>query len=378
MASICRNSLHVISVILLQLATCLSFQHAAETTFQLTKSSIQPPFGNSLLLKVNGTGVQIYRCEKSSNGAGMMNYTHVGATAKLYSPYDNEKNVSVGYHYYLPHPLAQGAQPTFSFSMVEGDPVSAIPESTVTVNPIGTEKGKSEDDIDDLLLKGISHSGYGHASEVSYVQRRHSKGGVPPPYCEEDAKEIQVPYTAQYLFWSQDRSHDTAAIPSEISGYSKNSIPILGYYGEGYQHYRFNGSSWINFNVSALLYTSPGQQVVGRHYFLSQADDKGGQLAWEFSMPSGLGKVRVTFKLVSTVIVDQDSIPWTKLEATSYAADPPYISRSYIEQVKYVQRVSTVGGLPPKHEDTPNPETGNIYLSPFSSIYWFSTDTNSL
>ncbi|XP_059077955.1 uncharacterized protein LOC131876546 [Cryptomeria japonica] len=325
MASICRNSLHVISVILLQLATCLSFQHAAETTFQLTKSSIQPPFGNSLLLKVNGTGVQIYRCEKSSNGAGMMNYTHVGATAKLYSPYDNEKNVSVGYHYYLPHPLAQGAQPTFSFSMVEGDPVSAIPESTVTVNPIGTEKGKSEDDIDDLLLKGISHSGYGHASEVSYVQRRHSKGGVPPPYCEEDAKEIQVPYTAQYLFWSQDRSHDTAAIPSEISGYSKNSIPILGYYGEGYQHYRFNGSSWINFNVSALLYTSPGQQVVGRHYFLSQADDKGGQLAWEFSMPSGLGKVRVTFKLVSTVIVDQDSIPWTKLEATSYAADPPYM-----------------------------------------------------
>lgn len=91
-----------------------------------------PCFNCRLLLKVNGTGVQIYRCEKSSNGSGMMEYTHVGETAKLYSPYDNEKNVSVGYQYYLPHPLAQGAQPTFSFSMVEGDPVSAIPESTVT------------------------------------------------------------------------------------------------------------------------------------------------------------------------------------------------------------------------------------------------------
>ncbi|GLJ30262.1 hypothetical protein SUGI_0598590 [Cryptomeria japonica] len=188
----------------------------------------------------------------------MMNYTHVGATAKLYSPYDNEKNVSVGYHYYLPHPLAQGAQPTFSFSMVEGDPVSAIPKSTVTVNLIGIEKGDSEDDIDDLLLKGISYSGYGHASEVSYVQCSHSKGGVPPPYCE-DAKEIQVPYTAHYLFWYHDRSPHIEAIPFEISVDSNNSIPILRYYGEGYQHYRFNGSSRINFNVSALLYTSPRQ-----------------------------------------------------------------------------------------------------------------------
>ncbi|GLJ30258.1 hypothetical protein SUGI_0598540 [Cryptomeria japonica] len=174
------------------------------------------------------------------------------------------------------------------------------------------------------------------------------------------------------------RSPDTAAIPSEISVDSKNSIPLLGLYGEGYQHYRFNGSSWINFNVSALLYTSPGQQVVGRHYFLSQADDKGGEISWELSMPSALGKVIVTTKLVSTVIVDKDSIPWTKLEATSYTADPPYKSRSYIEKVKYVQRVSTVGGLPPKYEDTPNPETGNIYLSPFSTIYWFSTNSTSL
>ncbi|GLJ30253.1 hypothetical protein SUGI_0598450 [Cryptomeria japonica] len=378
MASICRNFLHVISIILLQFSTCLSFQHAGEATFQLTKNSIQPPFGNSLFLKVNATGVQIYRCEKSSNGSGMMKYTHVGATAKLYSPYGNQKYVSVGYHYYLPHPLAQGAQPTFSFSVVEGDPVSSIPESTVTVSTIGTEKGKSEDDIDDLLLKGISHSGYGHASEVSYVQRKHSMGGVPPPYCEEDAKEIQVSYTAQYFFWSQDASLDTVAIPSEISTDSQNSVPLLGFYAEGYQHYRFNGSSWVIFNASALLYTSPGQQVAGRHYFLSQVDEKGGEPSWELLMPSGLGKVIVTAKLVSTVIVDKDSITWSKLEVTSYAADSPYISRSYIDQVKNVLRVSTVGGLPPKHEDIPNPETGNIHLSPYSSIYWFSTNSNSL
>ncbi|GLJ30252.1 hypothetical protein SUGI_0598430 [Cryptomeria japonica] len=95
-------------------------------------------------------------------------------------------------------------------------------------------------------------------------------------------------------------------------------------------------------------------------------------------MPFGLGKVRLTAKLVSIVIVDKNSITWSKLEATSYVAGPAYLSKSYIEQVKYVQRVSTVGGLPPKHEDAQNPETGNIYLSPYSSIYWFSTNSNSL
>lgn len=85
-----------------------------------------------MFLKVNASGVQIYQCEKSTNGSEMMKYTHVGANAKLYSPYGDEKSVPVGYHYYLNHLLAQGAQPTFSFSIIKGDPVSAIPKSTVT------------------------------------------------------------------------------------------------------------------------------------------------------------------------------------------------------------------------------------------------------
>ncbi|KAH9300884.1 hypothetical protein KI387_012467 [Taxus chinensis] len=208
-------------------------------------------------MKVNAKGVQIYQCDKNSNGSGMMKYDHVGVKAKLYSPYGNGKYISVGHHYFLSHPLAQGAQPTFSFSMLEGDPVSAIPQSTVTVNTIGTKKVNDQEDIDDLLLKAVSHSGYGGSSDVSYVQRRHSKGGVPPSSCEEIGKKILVPYTAQYLFWSQDQSFTQAGIPSEISTDSDNLSPPSGFYAEGYQHYRFNGSSWINFNATSFLYTSP-------------------------------------------------------------------------------------------------------------------------
>ncbi|KAH9300888.1 hypothetical protein KI387_012471, partial [Taxus chinensis] len=279
-----------------------------------------------LFLKVNASGVQIYRCDESSNGSGMMEYNHIGANSNLFSVYDNEKNISLGYHYYLSHPLAQGARLTFSFSTVDGDTLSAIPESTVTGNKFGTAKGSSVDDIDDLLLKAV-------------------------------------------CLW--DRSLNPADIPAEIRIDSENFSHVSGFYSEEQQHYRFNGSSWINFNATSFLYTSPGKEVVGRHYFLEEADDNGGQPSWDLFMPAGLSKVRVTTKVVSTVTVEKDSVDWSKLEATSYGGSPHDISRSYLGQVKYVQRVSTVAGLPPTEKDFANPEAGNIYLSPFSKIYWF-------
>jgi hypothetical protein len=302
---------------------------------------------------VDGSGVQIYECEKNSNGTGLV-YTSVGAMTTLSSPDGisfNGKYTSVGYHYFLSEPLAQGGKPTFSFSMKAGEPISAIPESTVTCNPIFSfifsfssmnilqrqkskylfiilqlvlmsnpgnvlaQKMLDSEDVDDLLLKAVSHSARGHASWVSYVQRMHSRGGVPPSSCEEVGKQVNIPYTAQYLFWQQDRSLPMG-IPVEIS-VSENFSPLVSFYSEGIQYYRFNGSSWINFNVSAYLYTSPGQEVVGWHYFSTKPDQNGGQPTWELFMPFS----RVTVKVVSSITVDSDSIDWTELEATSHGGN---------------------------------------------------------
>jgi hypothetical protein len=81
---------------------------------------------------VNASGVQIYECEENSNATGLV-YTSVGAMATLYSPDGvNGNDTSVGYHYFLNWPLAEGGKPTYSFSVKAGDPISAIPESTVT------------------------------------------------------------------------------------------------------------------------------------------------------------------------------------------------------------------------------------------------------
>jgi len=81
---------------------------------------------------VNASGVQIYECEENSNATGLV-YTSVGAMATLYSPDGvNGNDTSVGYHYFLTWPLAEGGKPTYSFSVKAEDPISAIPESTVT------------------------------------------------------------------------------------------------------------------------------------------------------------------------------------------------------------------------------------------------------
>lgn len=178
------------------------------------------------------------------------------------------------------------------------------------------KKMLNSQDVDDVLIKAISHSGRGHASWVSYVQRMHSKGGVPPSSpCEEVGKQVKIPYTAQYLFWHQDRSLPLS-IPAEIS-VSEDFSPLISFYSEGVQYYRFNGSSWINFNVSSYLYTSPGQEVVGWHYFSEKPDENGGQPTWNLFMPLS----RVTVKVVSETTVDPHSIDWTRMKATSHGGD---------------------------------------------------------
>jgi hypothetical protein len=362
MAVFNRNRWFLLTILLIAFCSLHNNSEAeAAAATLLSKNSIDPPFGNSLIRAVDASGVQIYKCEKNSSGIGLV-YTSVGAMATLSSPDSssfNGKYTSVGYHYFLSEPLAQGGKPTFSFSMKAGEPISAIPESTVTCNVLAQKMLDSED-VDDLLLKAVSHSARGLAIWVSYVQRMHSKGGVPPSSCEEVGKQVNIPYTAQYLFWQQDRSLPMG-IPVEIS-VSKDFTPLISFYSEGIQYYRFNGSSWINFNVSAYLYTSPGQEVVGWHYFSTKPDQNGGQPTWELFMPFS----RVTVKVVSSITVDSDSIDWTEMEATSHGGN----KNGLLQNVKYMQRVSTVGGLPPQIT-AGSAVVGDEITSPFSTIYWF-------
>ncbi|KAH9321319.1 hypothetical protein KI387_015958, partial [Taxus chinensis] len=102
-------------------------------------------------------------------------------------------------------------------------------------------------------------------------------------------------------------------LPSLLS-IPDGNVPVASYFGEGVQIYAFNGSAWFLQNVSALLSSVPGQEVVAKHYFLGEPDSNGGKPTWETFMPS----TRVTAKIQNRVVVDPDSIPWLSLQATSH------------------------------------------------------------
>ncbi|GLJ29517.1 hypothetical protein SUGI_0581850 [Cryptomeria japonica] len=113
---------------------------------------------------------------------------------------------------------------------------------------------------------------------------------------------------------------------------------------------------------TAELSSVPGQEVIGRHYFLGEPDYYGGQPTWETFMPYS----RVTAKLESRVVVDPNSVPWLSLQATSHMG-----SIYMLASISYVQRVSTTGGKPPESID--GAQIGDIYMSPYTAVYWFYT-----
>ena len=61
-----------------------------------------------------------------------------------------------------------------------------------------------ENTIPELLLAVSGHSGpQGLFSNVTFVQRLHTQGGVPPARCNpNDTKPLTVPYFAIYRFWA--------------------------------------------------------------------------------------------------------------------------------------------------------------------------------
>lgn len=153
-----------------------------------------------------------------------------------------------------------------------------------------------------------------------------------------------------------DKSCNASGIPSSIDVPSGNKLQTV-LYGVGLQHYTFNGSSWVNDNVSAALYQNPQGEVVGHHYFLPIPDAQGGQPTWKTYEPESI----VTAKSLVAVTVDPKSITWNSFVATSTSG-----SKDLLGAVTYLQRINAKSGLPPSTEGA---QTGDTHESPYSIIY---------
>jgi hypothetical protein len=140
--------------------------------------AIKVPAGNSPVLTVHAKGDQIYQC--SLNG-GVYSWQLQAPDARLF----DEKGHIVGNHY---------SGPVWEYK--EGSRVVGQVVSKIDIDPNSS--------ISWLLVKVIAHKGKGLFSEVSFINRINTQGGLPPlSGCDSNhlGAEKRVPYTADYIFY---------------------------------------------------------------------------------------------------------------------------------------------------------------------------------
>lgn len=142
--------------------------------------SIQAPSGEQVILYAHATGSQIYSCQPAAGDR--FSWTLKGPDAELH----DRKDKVIGQHY---------AGPTWKLK--DG--------SEVTGKAAAQVESLDANSIPWLLVKATSHAGKGGLSEVTTIQRVHTKGGKPPAEgCDPAHKDAETKsaYTADYYFYA--------------------------------------------------------------------------------------------------------------------------------------------------------------------------------
>jgi FtsP/CotA-like multicopper oxidase with cupredoxin domain len=145
-------------------------------------ASITVPAGHVLKLKLNATGVQIYRCRAAAEDPKNFSWSFVAPEAAL----ADSEGRAVGKHY---------AGPTW-----EANDGSKVVGKVAAKAP-SPEAGS----IPWLLLSATVRQPGPAFDHVAYVQRVSTHGGAAPASgCSAQAAdtEARVPYTAEYLFYA--------------------------------------------------------------------------------------------------------------------------------------------------------------------------------
>jgi Protein of unknown function (DUF3455) len=141
------------------------------------QTAVAPPQGSALLLEAVADGVQIYACEAKAGG---FDWAFKAPEANLFDVQGRQ----IGTHF---------AGPTWKLS----DGSAVVGE--VTAKADAPEPGA----IQWLLLRTKSHEGSGKLSEVAYIRRTDTKGGVVPRTgCDAShvSEQARVRYSATYQF----------------------------------------------------------------------------------------------------------------------------------------------------------------------------------
>jgi Protein of unknown function (DUF3455) len=138
-------------------------------------SSIQVEAGHTVLRQAFATGVQIYRWSGTA-------WVFVEPAAGLFA--DASYHGKIGIHY---------RGPTW-----ESNSGSIV----VAARVLGTGCSPDPNAIAWLLLKKVSTDGPGIFSNVTFIQRVNTTGGMPPSTDGTTVGQLaEVPYTAEYYFY---------------------------------------------------------------------------------------------------------------------------------------------------------------------------------
>ncbi len=130
------------------------------------------------ILDLQAKGVQIYRCAPKPPG---MAWTLQAPDAQL----EDSSGKPAGHHFAGP-----------SWQAPDG--------STILGKPVGAGTAPVAHAIPWLVVQIASHTGSGVFSDIAYVVRSHTAGGLPPATGCDAAHAgagIRIPYTATYTFY---------------------------------------------------------------------------------------------------------------------------------------------------------------------------------
>jgi hypothetical protein len=149
----------------------------------LPSPTLAAPKGNELAFYHDATGVQIYSCKEVASGFA---FTFVAPEASLF---DREGRVVI--HHF--------GGPTWQ-SVADGSSVVAATVAAFSADP---------QSIPELLLKATTHNGQGIMSNVTFIQRLETVGGLAPKTgCDADhlGVTVRVPYSATYFFYRSENN----------------------------------------------------------------------------------------------------------------------------------------------------------------------------
>jgi hypothetical protein len=150
--------------------------------------SIQVPESSRLIKHTYAKGVQIYVCTQDTKDTSRYIWTFTEPRANLYA--DSSYHQFVGKHY-----AGQGKNPTWEYT--DGSRVTGVKvQQANSPNSLA---------IPWLLLKVAGTNGTGTLTLVTFIQRIRTTGGKAPALANpsQKGKSLEVPYTAEYFFYSE-------------------------------------------------------------------------------------------------------------------------------------------------------------------------------